>query len=410
MPLRRTIVVANSANPHGNSSVPIIGFKITKSIADLTDATLIFHDADRSAIERAYPSSQVYFAGSGVLFRGLRGISRRLFADRWNLIWLIEFFDYLIFDLHAFLIARRITRHERIDYVLRINPVSLRLPSVLAWLPVPVFTGPHNGGIEWPPGFAYMDAEEMTVTRLRFLGTILHALYRDFARYAGIFVASEHYAQAIPNRHRSKAISMSENGVDGAEECSPYAGDATRLLFVGRLVPYKGLRFVLRALARLPEAVSLTIAGDGVEREASEALAEQLGVADRCRFLGRIDHEQLRHIYASAGVFVFPSLRETGGAVVLEAMSHGLPCVIADWGGPALYTGNTGLRLAVESPTTLEDDLVETLTRLLGSPEGARKLGELARDRLTDEYVWARKGELLHAMILDQICSTTGPR
>lgn len=403
--MKRTILVAYSANLRENSSVPIIGFKLAQSLAAITDATLIFHAADRDDMEGVYPSDRVHFAGSGVLFRTLRRLSTRFFADRWNLIWLIEFFDYLLFDLHASVIARRIVRRGPIDYALRINPVSLQLPSALARLPIPVFTGPHNGGIEWPAGFAFLDAEEVTASRLRVLGTILHTVYGDFSRYAGIFVANSQCAGAVPPQYGDRVMLLSENGVDGVAAPSGHAGDATRLLFVGRLVPFKGLRFVLRALSRLPDNVRLTVVGAGVERNTLAQMAEGLGISGRCQFLGMVEHRRLDEIYGEAGVFVFPSLRETGGAVVLEAMSHGLPCIVADWGGPVEYVGDAGIRLAVGSQLELEDGLLRALESLLEDPARGRELGRVARERIVEEYVWARKAERLAEMALERIAS-----
>jgi glycosyltransferase involved in cell wall biosynthesis len=152
--------------------------------------------------------------------------------------------------------------------------------------------------------------------------------------------------------------------------------------------------------------VKLTVAGVGVEREASERLAEELGVNDRCEFLGMVDHARLDEIYADAGVFVFPSLRETGGAVVLEAMSHGLPCVVAGWGGPAQYTGSAGIRLGVNSPEELEDELVKELESLLRNPERGRELGRLARERIVERYLWDQKAARLHQMVLERLASS----
>ena len=369
------IVVAHTANPHTAGSVPVIGYRIAAGIGELTDATFIFHARHRPDLASAFPMDRVIYAGSLRMANGLRRISNRFFPERWGPISIIEFLDYLLFDLDAFRKARRAIRRKHVDFVLRVNPISYRFASVLSWLPVPVFTGPHNGGMRWPPAFAYLERSEKTAERLRFLGDITHRLYRDTGRYAGIFVAHELCAQTVGRAYQDKVIFSSENGVEGLGQPSPWSGDARRLLYVGRMLPFKAIDVILRALARLPRSVHLTLVGDGPQRPELEALASELGVEDRCLFVGAMPHAELDRYYTDAGVLVFPSVRESGGMVVLEAMSHALPCLVANWGGPPIYTRETGIHLSVESPRALEDDLVKTLSRLLADPDEGRRVG-----------------------------------
>lgn len=108
-------------------------------------------------------------------------------------------------------------------------------------------------------------------------------------------------------------------------------GDGVVALFVGRLAKEKNLDVVLHALARTQRrGLSLAIAGDGPAREELEAVASSLGVADRVRFLGSIGRDALPDLYASADAFIFPSVTETQGLVLAEALAAGLPVVAAD--------------------------------------------------------------------------------
>lgn len=392
---RRAILVAHTANPHSTGSVPMIGYRIASGVGELTHVTFIFHARHRGDLERSFPPDRVIYAGSVRLAEGLRRISNRLFPERWGPISIIEFLDYLLFDLDSFRKARRVIRREHVDFLLRINPISFRFASILAWLPIPVFTGPHNGGMKWPPAFSYLDREEKTAEGLRFLGDLTHQLYRDTGRYAGIFVAHELCAQTIDQQHRDKAIYVAENAVERIGETGPDAGDATRLLYVGRMIPFKSIDSILRSLRRLPADVRLTLVGDGPQRKDLEELAAELGVADRCTFAGSKPHAELDRYYREAGVFVFPSVRESGGMVVLEAMSHGLPCLVANWGGPPIYTRSVGIHLPVDSPQALEDGLVEEISRLLKDPDEGRRVGKLSRQEISDQYIWGRKAEIL---------------
>jgi glycosyltransferase involved in cell wall biosynthesis len=184
---------------------------------------------------------------------------------------------------------------------------------------------------------------------------------------------------------------MSENGVAEVPEPSPFRGDASRLLFVGRLNPFKAADIALRAVSRLPHEVTLTIVGDGTERERLERLATELGIANRVFFVGHVPHSKVGRYYSQAGAFLFPSVRESGGGVVLEAMSYGLPCVVSDWGGPPLYTRDTGVHCRVDNPQVLEDDIVSALRGFLDDPNRARAIGDASRDAVIRDYLWDEK-------------------
>jgi glycosyltransferase involved in cell wall biosynthesis len=106
------------------------------------------------------------------------------------------------------------------------------------------------------------------------------------------------------------------------------------LVSVGHLIERKGHHHVIRALTDLPDT-DLLIAGQGDQRSALEGLATELGVADRVRFLGSIDHAKLREVYNAADALVLASSREGWANVLLEAMACGTPVIAsAVWGTP----------------------------------------------------------------------------
>jgi glycosyltransferase involved in cell wall biosynthesis len=99
------------------------------------------------------------------------------------------------------------------------------------------------------------------------------------------------------------------------------------LLTVGRLVEYKGIQHVIRALSDLPE-YRLRVAGDGPYRDALEVCAREVGVFDRVEFLGYVPDPELPGQYAAADVFVSMSSVEAAGITVGEALAAGTPAVV----------------------------------------------------------------------------------
>ena len=102
------------------------------------------------------------------------------------------------------------------------------------------------------------------------------------------------------------------------------------LLFVSRLAREKNVDLLIDALRASSVPAKLIIAGDGPERAALEARATEYRMSDRVRFLGAVDRRRLPDLYASADAFVFPSVTETQGLVLVEALAAGALVIAAD--------------------------------------------------------------------------------
>ena len=111
-------------------------------------------------------------------------------------------------------------------------------------------------------------------------------------------------------------------------------------LFVGRLIPWKGVLIAISALAR-PEAANweLRIIGDGPDWGRAESLAWQLGVRDRVEFMGALPREEVLAAMFRADALLAPAFREAAGWAVTEALASGCPVVCVDRGGPAVIVG-----------------------------------------------------------------------
>ncbi len=161
----------------------------------------------------------------------------------------------------------------------------------------------------------------------------------------------------------------------------PAPAGARRLLAMGRLHANKGFDIALRALAQIPSA-HLSIAGEGPERAALEALAAELGITGRVAFLGwRRDTASL---LAACEVFVCSSRHEPLGNIVLEAWSAGRPVVAAAAQGPAelIADGTNGVLVPVENA----DALATAIARLLDNRERAGALAAAGRAAYAQDF------------------------
>ncbi len=160
-------------------------------------------------------------------------------------------------------------------------------------------------------------------------------------------------------------------------------------LFVGRLVPYKGVEFLLRALTGVD--VAAVIIGDGPLRPSLEALARTLGVESRTFFLGAVDDRTVAAWYSGCDVFVLPSVTraEAFGMVQLEAMARGTPVISTRLatGVPWVNVdGQTGLTV----PPADSAALAAALQRLIDDEPLRRQMGAAARDRFLAEFTRER--------------------
>lgn len=213
-------------------------------------------------------------------------------------------------------------------------------------------------------------------------------------RVSSVVVATPHhirYSDFLPEfAEKCRVIPF------GLELPGPRAGSVPRalserfgedyVLFVGRLVGYKGVPVLLRAFRELREA-TLVIVGDGPLRPSLEAQARAEGSADRVHFLGSLDDAALSELYENCGLLVLPSVTraEAFGLVLLEAMARGRPVISTRLdSGVTLVNedGVTGLVVAPNDPQAL----ARAIASLLGAPDERRRMGERARARFVEHF------------------------
>lgn len=151
--------------------------------------------------------------------------------------------------------------------------------------------------------------------------------------------------------------------------------DQTRLLFVGHLQRRKGLEYLLHALAKCrAQNVSLDVVGDGPQRDSCQQLAAKLNLS-HVTFHGFKQKGDLPKYYAAADVFVFPSVQEIFGLVMVEAAAAGLPIIASEFAGGASDVVEQGKNGYLVDPTNV-DYLAEHIKELAGSPAKRQQMGE----------------------------------
>lgn len=410
----RVLLVAHHANPEWGSE-PLIGWRWARSLSEHVDLTLVTHVRNRPALERRAPLPfEVRHVDTERLARRVQDWNDRLWGkgSPVNRL-LLEALAQRAFDREAVRIARSLVRAGRVDLIHRVSPISPRFPTGLGRVGVPLVLGPQNGGMTTAPAFQDVRRLERDgFLRLRGLARLLDPLARSPRSATRLLVATRATLDVLPAADRARAELLCENGV-ALEEYSPHferRGRGLRVLYLGRLLPYKGVDSVLRALARVADpAVVLDVVGEGPDRARLEALAAELGLLQRVVFHGAVPVDEVPVRMAACDVYAFPSVRESGGATVLEAMASGKPVLVADHGGPSeTVVDGVGWRLPVESREGLVDGLAHHLERLRDDEELRQRTGRAAREHVERNYSWSAKAARMAALY--QECLAPGPR
>lgn len=296
-------------------------------------------------------------------------------------------------------IADRLRRGERFDVVHQVVPIAMRYPSPAAGLGIPLVIGPVGGSLESPAAFVEEEGGTPWYQRLRALDRVRlkHDPYlRKTYESADVVIGVAPYVgETLSALKITRFEVMSETAItDVVDPIDRSARTGTvRLLHVGRTVRTKGARDIIRALATLPDLdVVLDVVGTGNDEDACRALVAELGLESRVHFHGAVPRSRVDEFYRSADVFVFPSYREPGGNVALEAMAHSLPVIVCDRGGPAAnVTEDCAILLPALSPQQLAADCAAAIRRLVEQPELRRAMGAAAHAHVSAAHRWSRR-------------------
>ncbi len=407
----RVLHVAELCNPDW-VSVPLEGWFHARALADLTQSHLVTQHFNAQNIARAGLRAGADFTALDTrrVARPLRALSALLRGGDGVGQTTQTAFDSLAYYWFEHLLWRRfgpaIARGE-FDLVHRLTPLTPTAPSPIARrcraAGVPFVIGPLNGGLPWPAGFDHVRRSEREwLSYVRGAYKLLPGYRATRACAAAILSGSRATHAQLGARWQARAVYVPENGVDLSRFDTPRdapAGRPLRVAFMGRLVPYKGADMLLQAAAPLIRAgqVALEVIGEGLELPRLKALAEREQLGEGALFPGWIKHAELKHRLTRCDVFGFPSIREFGGAVVLEAMALGLVPLVVDYGGPGEHVSPaTGFALPLGTRDEIVARLRGVLEQLARDPSGLRAMGRRARERVARHFTWSAKaGQVL---------------
>jgi alpha-maltose-1-phosphate synthase len=404
----RVLLIAELANPDW-VSVPLEGWCLFDALSRVADVHLVTHVRNEENIARTgLPRDRFTVLDNRAVERPLRWMADTLRGTRepggvgQTLITAFGSFAYYRFEQLVWRFFGARIRAGEFDLVHRLTPLNPTMASLIASrcaaAGVPFVIGPLNGGLPWPRMYKSQRHQEREwLTYVRGVHRLMPGYAATRRNAAAILAGSRDTLLQIPEAYRAKCVYVPENGIEPRRFNTAVSGPVStplRIAFIGRMVPYKLPGVVLEAALPLLKQglVALDFYGDGPELAGLRVKASKEGVETAVSFAGWVPHTELEARLAKTDVFAFPSIREFGGAVVLEAMAMGLVPIVVDYGGPGEHVSpTTGIALPLGPPAELVAHLRAALQRLLDAPATVRPMGERARARVLKSFTWEAK-------------------
>lgn len=318
---------------------------------------------------------------------------------------------YLPYYFRARRFLKKLFLEQQFDVVHHLSPFAWRYPSPAAGLGVPLVRGPVAGGLQTPPGLdananqsssSFMFLRKADGLRLRY-DPVLKSSYQN----ADHVLMAAPYVQKLlaPLTIRSSSIEI-ELGLPDDQVLLPPKRTVSqdgkiKLLYVGRVISTKGLRYAIRALskAKALSMVELVVIGDGDDLPACRDEVKRLDLQDHVQLLGWKSKQEVENFYCAADIFLFPSFREPTGGVLLEAMMHGLPCITCAYGGPDYMVDDScGIKVVPTSDETYVDNIAAAIDRLVFDTDLRIKMSQQAFFRARDGFGWEAKRKRMSSL------------
>lgn len=425
----------------------IVGWNLVRQLSRFHYLSVITREYNRTTLEEAKEKGKIknvdfYYIEFPNFIEDIKG---NFFGFR---------IYYWLWQIKAFFLAKELHRENNFDVAHQITFNNDWMPSYIgAYLPLPFIWGPAGGGQKVPPVFY---PELSLGDKLR---EISRSISQEFWRHTPtrLLGMKKAWAVLVCNRETRKKVELFSNNVYnfpvngvsmddlisvktqesklgfrdsdlGFSSQANHPNDKTdkqtnslthqptnspthqqtnpltdqrlfRVICTARLVYWKGVTLGIRAFSifhrNYPDSV-FEIIGEGPDVRRINREIEKLGIRKSVNLIPWLPRDELLKRMQKAGVFLYPSLREGGGAVVVEAMASGIPVICLDLAGPGFHIKDEwGIKIEPKNPDYVVKEMAKALERLYLSEDLRREMGRRGRERAEEYYLWDKLGERL---------------
>jgi glycosyltransferase involved in cell wall biosynthesis len=400
----KVLISAYAFNPSGSMQLhpgeDLVGWELVNQINQRHDLWILTHGYNREAIMEEMAKGEL--EGARVIFINLTWFKKILYKVGFG-----ERIYYYIWQMAAWRKARHLHRKVQFDLAHQVTFGNDWIPSFIgAYLPVPFIWGPVGGGQTVPKellkefSFYGRFAEKGRVAA-QWIGRRLWTRKRLVKKAKAILVCNEETKHKIPQKYHHKVHYFPVNGIS-QKEIGPVPRKKEKpkefkVFSAGRLHRLKAFDLAVQAFQLFSQENQNTvfeIIGSGKEKQNLEDLIKRLGLKSRVKITPWVERKKLLKMMQKCDVFLFPSLRDGGGAVVAEAMAQGKPVVCLNTGGPGFHIKKDwGVKVEPKAKEMVVNELALALEKLYKDEPLRRKMGKAARKRAKEYYVWDELGK-----------------
>lgn len=319
---------------------------------------------------------------------------------------------YQVWQMQAWRVARALDAEHNFDVCWHLTYGVFRQPSWMWKVGKPFVFGPVGGGERAPmrlwKGMPWREQlRELMRDVANQAAWWLPGLRATYRHAHCVIARTEDTRQILPRWAQAKTAVQQEIGGYAARAQPadrPGHNGHLRVLFVGRLLGWKGVHLALPAFANFLQAGGsghFTIVGEGPMAAHLRQQVRELALAEHVSFKGHVQQTELFAMYPQFDVMLFPSLHDSGGNAVLESLSFGLPVICLDLGGPRCFVDEaSGWVVSTQGATTqdVERQLTSTLLAVQGDAAMHRRKchGAMAR---AAELTWPQQIQRVMALV-----------
>jgi len=324
------------------------------------------------------------------------------------------YFTYNLWQRKAFRFAKKLCIKYDIEIVNHVTTTSYREPGYLWKLNIPFVWGSIGGTQNYPWKFLPFAGITGAIKEgfrniINFLQFRFSPRVRKVTRKAAlILVANSSVKRHFYKAHRINTIVKLERGVstiNGKPHQFSKETQPLKILWSGVLNNHKALHLLLLSLENSSNNFNfrLRILGSGPLENKLKKLAIKLNVNCQCEWMGWIPFEEVRVHYNWTDIFVFTSLRDTSGGVVLEALSYGVPVVCFDHQGVGdIVNQECGIKIPLSNPKNVIENLKKVLSDFASQRDRLQELSKGAKKRAR-EFDWQLHGKEISKLFLNAI-------
>ena len=295
-------------------------------------------------------------------------------------------------------------RHSNIkfDLIHHITFGVFRHPSFLYKLNIPTVFGPVGGGDQTPSALKeshpikYKLIEQIRES-INCISRVNPVLLRFYDKAALIYTKTDNTKKFIP--YKNKTTTFLEIGIDSVEPSQRtynFQHPTFRILYVGQIIYMKGIDIAIASFKRFQDQTNsetqLFFVGKGEYMDHVKSSIKKLNIEHIVNLIDWMPQHKLKEFYQTSNIFLFPSLHDSSGNVVLEALSYGLPVICLDLGGPGqIVNENCGRVISTKGKTEEEviQSMSDTILELQQNPTLLKRLSEGAIQRAR-EFTWEK--------------------